>query len=145
MKLAPGELSKIVSLNNKKMVAEGRHPFMTESFKTKRSKLSSTRAANLIESGNHNFQNKEIMEKAKVARESVNNAKLANGSHHLQVKGKLHPSYDHTIHSFYNKELNITVNLTQYEFRMTYELDSGAVCGLVKGNCKSTKGWVLVK
>lgn len=145
IKLAPGELSNIVTLNNKKMVAEGRHPFMSEGFKAKQSERSSNRATKLVESGNHNFQNAEIMEKAKLARDSTNNAKLATGAHHLQAKGKLHPSYDHTIHKFYNKDLNLTVESTQYEFRVIYHLDPGAVCGLVKGNCNSTKGWVLVK
>ena len=145
MKLMPGELSKIVSLNNKKMVEEGRHPFMTDQFKVKRSELSTDRAVALLEEGKHNFQNPKIMEKAKQSRERTNNNKLKNGIHHLQAKGKNHPSYDHTVYKFYNKELSLTIESTQYDFRTKYNLDSGAVCSLVKGDYKSTKGWYLVK
>ena len=59
--------------------------------------------------------------------------------------GKNSPTYDHTVYSFIHKD-GITVSMTQYEFRKTYNLDSGAVNKLIKKHplYKSVKGWRLL-
>ena len=145
MKLPAGDLSKIVSMSDRNQIIAGTHIFLTPAFKESRSTHSSALANELLSLGRHNFQNPKIMEKAKQSRERTNNDKLKNGIHHLQAKGKNHPSYDHTVYKFYNKELNLTVESTQYDFRTKYNLDSGAVCSLVKGDYKFTKGWNLIK
>lgn len=58
--------------------------------------------------------------------------------------GKNSPSYDNTIYFFVYKDGTI-INMTQYQFRTTYNLDSGAVSRLVKQHplYKSVKGWKL--
>lgn len=58
--------------------------------------------------------------------------------------GKNSPVYDHTVYSFEHKD-GTTISMTQYEFRNTYKLDSGAVNRLIKKhpNYKSVKGWRL--
>lgn len=58
--------------------------------------------------------------------------------------GKNSPVYDHTIYTFRHKD-NSVVNMTQYEFRTTYKLDSGAVNKLIHRHpkYKSVKGWIV--
>ena len=58
--------------------------------------------------------------------------------------GKNSPVYDHTIYTFRHKD-NSVVNMTQYEFRTNYSLDSGAVNKLIHQHpkYKSVKGWSL--
>ena len=53
--------------------------------------------------------------------------------------------YDHTLYKFYNTITQETVELTQYNFRKTYNLDPGRVSRLVRqiSGCKSVKGWIL--
>jgi len=53
--------------------------------------------------------------------------------------------YDHTVYNFINTRTNETVNMTQYELRTTYNLDSGAVSRLVRKDrlYKTVKGWKL--
>ena len=53
--------------------------------------------------------------------------------------------YDHTLYKFYNTITQETVELTQHDFRKTYNLDSGGVSKLVRqiSGCKSVKGWIL--
>lgn len=60
--------------------------------------------------------------------------------------GKNSPVYDHTIYTFRHKD-NLVVNMTQYEFRTTYKLDSGAVNKLIHRHpkYKSVKGWSLIQ
>jgi len=59
-------------------------------------------------------------------------------------KGKSSPVYDHTIYTFKHKEGQV-VNMTQYDFRQAYNLDSGAVNKLIKRHpsYKSVKGWII--
>ena len=58
--------------------------------------------------------------------------------------GKNSPVYDHTTYSFVYKDGTV-INMTQYQFRKTYALDSGAVNRLIKQHplYKSVKGWKL--
>jgi hypothetical protein len=52
--------------------------------------------------------------------------------------------YDHTIYSFIHKD-GTAVNMTQYQLRTTYNLDSGAVNKLINKHpsYKSVKGWSI--
>lgn len=56
--------------------------------------------------------------------------------------GKNSPVYDHTLYTFIHKDGDI-VTMTQYNFRITYNLDSGAVNKLINRHrgYKSVKGW----
>ena len=60
--------------------------------------------------------------------------------------GESSPVYNHTVHSFCYKDGTI-VNMTQYNFRTTYNLDSGAVNKLINNHpsYKSVKGWSIIK
>lgn len=58
--------------------------------------------------------------------------------------GENSPRYDFTAYNFIHKD-GTKVNMTQYKFRTTYNLDSGAVNRLIKRHplYKSVKGWRL--
>lgn len=76
-----------------------------------------------------------------------NPAKTDRVKNLLQIAntGQNSPVYDCTIHSFCHKDGTI-VSMTQYEFRTTYNLDSGAVNKLINKHpsYKSVKGWAML-
>ena len=59
--------------------------------------------------------------------------------------GEKSPVYDHTLYTFIHKDGNIVI-MTQYNFRTTYNLDSGAVNKLINKHqgYKSVKGWSII-
>ena len=59
--------------------------------------------------------------------------------------GKDSPKYDSTIYTFCHKDGRISTS-TQYDFRITHNLDSGAICKLVNKHplYKSVKGWSCI-
>ena len=89
-------------------------------------------------------------------RPNLSNKMTGSGNHMHRKVGDLHPlykklvgeksaRYDHSVHSFCHKDGTI-VSMTQYEFRTTYNLDSGAVNKLINKHpsYKSVKGWVIL-
>jgi group I intron endonuclease len=61
----------------------------------------------------------------------------------IKKQGCSHPRYDHTIYSFFNKQLNIQEHMTRYELCRKYNLIDTNLTGLIKGQRKSVKGWIL--
>jgi len=66
--------------------------------------------------------------------------KLKNKLAHM---GKNNVRYIHKKYNFYNHELNLVENMTPYEFREKYKVDSGGLHRLLKGEKFSIKGWTL--
>ncbi len=56
-------------------------------------------------------------------------------------KGALHPRYNKRIYIFYNKSSNIFEELTQYQLRTKYNLNSSHLRSLCSGKRKSHAGW----
>lgn len=61
-------------------------------------------------------------------------------------KGSNNSQYDNTIHLFKNNNTGQIVSMTQYEFKNTFNLNSGHVTQLIKLNTKvkSVKGWSII-
>ena len=60
-------------------------------------------------------------------------------------KGVENSKYDPTVHTFFNTKTNTTVNMTQYEFVTTQDVDQGSASRLINGIYKTTRGWKLIK
>jgi hypothetical protein len=60
-------------------------------------------------------------------------------------KGVENCKYDPTVHTFLNTKTNITVNMTQYEFVTTQDVDQGSASRLINRIYKTTRGWKLIK
>lgn len=60
-------------------------------------------------------------------------------------KGVENSKYDPTIHKFFNKNTESIVEMTQYEFVTTQDVDQGSASRLINGIYKTTRGWTLIK
>jgi len=59
-------------------------------------------------------------------------------------KGIKNSKYDPTIHTFHNIETGVTVQMTQYEFVTTQDVDQGSASRLINGKYKTTRGWKYI-
>jgi hypothetical protein len=60
-------------------------------------------------------------------------------------KGVENSKYDPTVHIFFNTKTKLTIQMTQYEFVTTQDVDQGSASRLINGIYKTTRGWKLVK
>ena len=60
-------------------------------------------------------------------------------------KGVENSKYDPTVHTFFNTITKLTVQMTQYEFVTTQDVDQGSASRLINGIYKITRGWKLLK
>jgi hypothetical protein len=61
------------------------------------------------------------------------------------ISGSNHYNYDHTVYRWQNKETGQIVEMTRQDFARTYDAKLTNVHKLLKGDCKSCRGFVLVK
>lgn len=94
-----------------------------------------------VENGTHN-----LLKKADGS--SISGDRVKNGTHHWlkadHSKGENNSRYDNTVYCFENSKTKERVNMTQYYFTRTYNLNPGNVNWLIKGKNKSVKGWRLI-
>ena len=62
----------------------------------------------------------------------------------IRAKGKENSCFNNKIYKFKNNELNITEQLTQYDFRIKYNLYYSYVSALCRGARKAHKNWVCL-
>ena len=74
----------------------------------------------------------------------ANQKRVQDGSHHFLIKGKEHPSYDHTLHRFKNKKSSEVVNATQYEMVERFRVHQSNLIEVIAGKRKSVNGWILL-
>ena len=71
-------------------------------------------------------------------REKISNL-LSDG----RMKGINNGHFDKNIYNFLNKITDETFTGTQFDFYKKYNLSKSSVCGLLKGQLKSTKNWII--
>lgn len=59
--------------------------------------------------------------------------------------GKDNPSYNPTIYTFYNEELQIKEITTQNIFRKKYDFNHSAISAICRGKRKIYKGWIVLE
>jgi hypothetical protein len=74
----------------------------------------------------------------------ANQKRVENGTHHLLGKGKEHPSYDHTVHTFKHKASGDIVSATQYEMVKNFSVHQSNLVEVIAGKRKSVNGWSVV-
>jgi len=58
---------------------------------------------------------------------------------------KNHPRYDHTIYSFYNEKLNLTINCTRFDLEKKYNLSNAGLSRLILCQRKHYHDWTILK
>lgn len=58
-------------------------------------------------------------------------------------KGNKNPKYDKTIYTFFNTKSDEVFVGTRYELIIKYNLLGSEICRLLKGLCKSHRGWII--
>lgn len=66
------------------------------------------------------------------------------GKKGFNQRGSNNPISDKTIYTFQNKTLNMTENMTQYNFRNKYNLCASNVSAICRKRQKSYKGWIIL-
>lgn len=70
------------------------------------------------------------------------NWRLLDTQKYGRNKGKDNYNYNHNIYTFYHKETNKTVSLTQQEFSKMFNIVYAGVSAICRGKRKSTFGWI---
>jgi hypothetical protein len=73
----------------------------------------------------------------------ANQQRVDDGTHHFLSKGKEHPSYDHTVHTFKHKTSGNIVSATQYEMVKNFSVHQSNLIEVISGKRKSVNGWSL--
>jgi hypothetical protein len=58
-------------------------------------------------------------------------------------KGKTHPQYDCTLHTFYHRDGTIEKDITQYDMYKKYSLSNEGIYRIVNGKGKTHRGWAI--
>ena len=59
-------------------------------------------------------------------------------------KGVENSKYNPTVRTFFNENTGVTIQMTQYEFVTTQDVNQGSASRLINGVYKTTRGWKLI-
>lgn len=145
MALTPKEISDLARLSNKQRVENGTHNFLGDSCPVHAqikngthnltSELRRRVARERVENGTHHLLSGEIQKKSA-------NERVKNGTHNLL--GENNPRFDHTIYTFWHKDLNITEVVTRSALVKKYGVSEQSLSKMVKGKRKSANGWTIL-
>jgi hypothetical protein len=128
LKLSPKQISEFARCAQNSRVEDGTHIFLGGKLQTR---VNLRRVAN----GTHPWAGKNALSKTKKFREERKES----------IIGDKNPRFDHTVYRFQHKKTKETVEMTQREFVIAYELNHSGVSELVNNKLKSTGGWTIIK